>query len=333
MPTQTQYSTLPLNYQPPASLLQPPPHYPPLAPAPQVHFTTSSYYQTTTSAGMQWPTGLVPVTPVVFDADAPWASANTQPHTNTILDHTELGKTYTKPKNWELGSILTISHVVPTLDPNVKRPEHAVHTDLIGHVTPKVRYAIVVAIFKDSMTALPIFTASPRGCASSASLRRYLTLSVVDPSQVGPVTERSALPTMLRVSTLMREGKTQFTPRDGSHVILTKSYQVENAWPLRKHGKLEPESRDLLLSKFRQCTIMGTVHVNDQLSWWQQKEADELEAARKSSSKERPSKKRKRHVDVENVVDRTGLQVPSSKDISPRVETSSNNRTHSGQMN
>ncbi|KAK5950749.1 hypothetical protein OHC33_008132 [Knufia fluminis] len=194
--------------------------------------------------------------------------------TDTIRNQGRLGYLVTVPQAYEIGMIVSVPHVVFTMNPQERK---ATETKDMGHVTSKARPSLIVAIYHNSMTVLPFYSCSGGGPSKRSTEEQPMLLSIVNRTNLGPRTLSIAANTILNVDnySCLRPWK----PVDGSHVSLAEPYYCLFRWPMKTLAMLEPESWWVLVNRYKQCIDRGLVHVNHQARWWAEQQASQDSSA------------------------------------------------------
>jgi len=182
--------------------------------------------------------------------------------TNTAFDNVTtrkgLGKVNTEPNQWWRGMIVRVPHMVPTLG-EVPNDECRVWSKNVGNICPKVRYAIVVAVYCTRMIVLPIFSAQGHGTSHKPAAYNVTAMSVL---------ARSEPPVAQKVTDNMLYVSGDWQPKEGSHVNLNEPMSVQYAWPLECTDQLQPRSTALLQQRYRIAHNMAFVPLFAQESYF-----------------------------------------------------------------
>lgn len=182
--------------------------------------------------------------------------------TNTASDNITtrkwLGKVNTEPNQWRRGMVVRVPHMVPTLG-EVPNDECRVWSKNVGNICPKVRYAIVVAVYCTRMIVLPIFSAQGHGTSHKPAAYHVTAMSVL--ARPKPSVAQKVTDNVLYISG-------DWQPREGSHVNLNEPMSVQYAWPLECDDQLQPRSTALLQQRYRIAHNMAFVPLFAQESYF-----------------------------------------------------------------
>lgn len=177
---------------------------------------------------------------------------------DNITSRRGLGKVNTEPNQWRRGMIIKVPHLIPTLGEAVN-DDHRVWSKNIGNICPKIRYAIVVAVYSTRMIALPIFSAGGHGTTHKPAAYKLTAMSVL--AKLEP-------PIMQKVTDDVLYVSGQWQPKEGSHINLNEPMPVHYAWPLECVDQLEPRSTALLQQRYRIAHNMAFVPLFAQESYF-----------------------------------------------------------------
>ena len=151
--------------------------------------------------------------------------------------------TSSKYNDFNLGQIVIVPHLVPSLDSNIAANDQAAVWSWVGPLCVKRRPAVVVAIYQDRMVVLPMYTHNKNGVANKSPSVQELALHLVA-GEIGVETPRDRV---LTCDTLPF-GNTCGT----SIVYATDPYSVSYGWPLgiQYSGRLDEPSTSRLLSEY-----------------------------------------------------------------------------------
>ena len=182
------------------------------------------------------------------------------------LHHGKFISTGRHPSSFQLGMIIDVPHVVPTLDSNTDSfDEHATISQL-GPLTCKRRPAIVVAVYQDRCKVLPLYTHQKNGTENKPPYVKQLAIFLVhEKARTDKPADRT-----LRCN-IMPFGKS-----DGeSCVYPTDSYCVGYSWPLGiQEGRLDETSTYRILEEYQWHQEAGTLPINQQADFILRKRRD-----------------------------------------------------------
>lgn len=159
--------------------------------------------------------------------------------------------------NFQLGRIVLIPHLIPSLDPNMPADDENAVWSKVGPLCVKRRPAIVMAIYRDRMIVLPMYTHNSNGTNNKPEYVQRLALHLV----AGNPDRSIPRDRMIRCDTL------PFKNKSGASIVYpTDPYSVAYCWPLGTQylGKLDQSSTQRLLNEYRWHQQAGMIAVAQQ---------------------------------------------------------------------
>jgi len=187
----------------------------------------------------------------------------------------------TTAKDYRLYDIVEIPHLVLSMDPNQVDDDYRVKTR-VGEICPKWRPAVIVAIYEQRMTVLPIYTCQGKGVSRKPNHYKTTAMSVAHPSMLGGSSGQYLTDEVLRIGT-------SWKGKEGQHVNLNEPLSISYAWPINKISLLTKESAAVLYKRYRTVHHMGTAEpVSEHEQYMQRKTQEDKAATRAQQPKPRP---------------------------------------------
>ncbi|KAK5073843.1 hypothetical protein LTR64_007017 [Lithohypha guttulata] len=139
-----------------------------------------------------------------------------------LRPHLKYGKT--DPRAWKRGTIIRVPHVEPIVPSNhAPDPNHIPWVEDIS-IVPRIRLAVIVAVFRSSMITLPIFDQRTR----DYEYTRLRTTSMHIKPRSKKLYEAEPLPDPTDRSLYIRGS---YEPEPEAYLELTRPLSVEFSWP------------------------------------------------------------------------------------------------------
>ncbi|KAK5950756.1 hypothetical protein OHC33_008139 [Knufia fluminis] len=180
------------------------------------------------------------------------------------------------PANWQIGQIVEIPNIAPTLNPNVTNADYKVPT-IVGPICPKIRKAVIVAMYASCMIVLPMFSCEGRGTTRKSAAYRTMSMTVANHAE-----NRNEI-TSLYGKECLYVGDT-WLPKGGTHICLNQPLTVSYGWPIHPWSVLDPQSIALLRSRYRIACSIGYHDIGRQESLCQ----DGVRSANQTSNSVQP---------------------------------------------
>ena len=146
---------------------------------------------------------------------------------------------------YQVGQIVRLPHIVPSLDSQEPNKDYRIHSNVVGYICPKSRYAVIVAIYPTRMIVLPMYSCHQNGIKYKNADYQLTAMSIMSPDEDRPA---CLDPKRLTKERLLNAGDTRFDA--GSHINLNEPMSVNYGWRIRYKDCLSQRSRDLLLKRY-----------------------------------------------------------------------------------
>lgn len=173
--------------------------------------------------------------------------------------------------HWKIGQIIKVPHIVISADINEKDPDLRVWTNRVGYICPKIRYAVVIAVYATRMIALPIYSSYSKGVTNKDDDYKLTAMSIYNPIQRNDAQVTS----LLTPERLTVKGLKLMNP--GSHVNLTEPLTIHYRSYLSPCDFLTETSTTLIRRRYKQALEMSGKSLSDHAAWFRrqiQKEQD-----------------------------------------------------------
>lgn len=179
-----------------------------------------------------------------------------------------------------VGGIIKIPHLVPSLDARAKAEERIPCALIGGHICPKVRYAVIVALYAQRMIVLPIYSCNKQGVTNKSDEYKSTAISIWN-----PMDQRPEVKELLTRDALGTIGGHKFF--QGSHINLTDQVSVSYNWNItHARTELRLTDREFLLARYRLLQESAHLPVGQDKAFFQRgverQRAQKLAAARAS---------------------------------------------------
>ncbi|KAK5950751.1 hypothetical protein OHC33_008134 [Knufia fluminis] len=187
----------------------------------------------------------------------------------------------TEAKDYKLGDIVEIPHLVLAMDPTQTDDDYKVKTR-VGEICPKWRPAVVVALYQQRMTVLPCYTCKKNGLTRKPDHYKTTAMSIAHPGTlIGPQSQYLSEEVLL----IDDNWKVEI----GQHINLNEPVSINYAWPITKLSRLNKESAAALYKRFRIVHHMGTVEpVDNHENYFRRKMQEDQLAIRAQAPKAKP---------------------------------------------
>lgn len=187
----------------------------------------------------------------------------------------------TTAKDYRLYDIVEIPHLVLSLDPNQVDDDYKVKTR-VGEICPKWRPAVIVALYQERMTVLPIYTCKGNGVTYKPNHYKTTAISVAHPSILGGSSAQ-----YLTEEVLLIDGG--WKGKEGQHINLNEPVSINYTWPIVKKSQLDKASGGILYKRYRAAHYMGTAEpVSEHEQYMQRKTQEDRAATRAQQPKAKP---------------------------------------------
>ncbi|KAK5945337.1 hypothetical protein PMZ80_002541 [Knufia obscura] len=178
----------------------------------------------------------------------------------------------TEAKDYNLGDIVEIPHLVLALDPTQTDDDYKVKTR-VGEICPKWRPAVVVALYQQRMTVLPCYTCKKNGMTRKPDHYKATAMGV----NAQYLTDEVLLIGDTWISEI------------GQHINLNEPVSINYAWPINKLSRLDKASAATLYKRFRSVHHMGTTEpVDNHENYFKQKVQEDQLVIKSQTSKPKP---------------------------------------------
>lgn len=187
----------------------------------------------------------------------------------------------TAATDYKLGEIVEIPHLVLAMDPHEEDDDYNVKSR-VGEICPKWRPAVIVAIYQQRMTVLPIYTCKEKGVSRKPDHYKTTAMSIAHPSMLGGSNAQYLTEEVLLIGD-------SFKGKQGQHVNLNEPVSVSYAWPITKLSRLGKESTATLYKRYRTVHHMGTTEPPiEHEKYFRRKMQEDKASARARQPKPRP---------------------------------------------
>lgn len=188
----------------------------------------------------------------------------------------------TEAKDYRLYEIVEIPHLVLAMNPSEQDDDYRVKTR-VGDICPKWRPAVIVALYEERMTVLPIYTCSGNGVVRKPNHYKTTAMSVADTNMLSGSSALYLTDEVLITADANWKGKL------GQHINLNEPVSISYAWPIVKKSRLTTQSGALLYKRYRTVSHMGSSElVTEHERYFQTKVREDKTATRSQQPKPRP---------------------------------------------
>ena len=188
-------------------------------------------------------------------------------------DHVRKVSVNTTADKYKLYDTVEIPHLVLSMDPHEENDDYKVKTR-VGEICPKWRPAVIVAIYEQRMTVLPIYTCKEKGVSRKPEHYRTTAMSVARSSMLRGSSAQSLTDEVL----IIGDG---WIGKPGQHINLNEPVSINYTWPIVKKSRLNKESAVILYKRFRTAHHMGTAEpYNEHVEYFQRKVLEDKAATR-----------------------------------------------------
>ncbi|KAK5081116.1 hypothetical protein LTR70_009359 [Exophiala xenobiotica] len=197
----------------------------------------------------------------------------------SVVDYTVCANS--EAKDYRLYEIVEIPHLVLAMDPREQDDDYKVKTR-VGEICPKWRPAVIVALYQERMTVLPIYSCKGNGVLHKPNHYKTTAISVAHPSMLGGSSAQYLTEEVL----LIDDG---WKGKEGQHINLNEPVSISYASPIVKKSRLDKESGGILYKRYRTAHHMGTAEpVSEHEQYMQRKTQEDKAATRAQRPKPRP---------------------------------------------
>lgn len=171
------------------------------------------------------------------------------PRTQAASLRTVGTKAPTRAEDYQLGELVSVPHIVPSLDPNAKEGPQVIKTPDLN-ISKKRRFAVVVKIYRSRMIVLPVYSCQGNGLDRKPDDYKLTAVSIWNPGNNGEEYTSKLAPLCVKV-----QGKKTMKP--GAHISLTEPVLVDYQYHIDKVDCLDPESTKKLIALYNAAQRLG----------------------------------------------------------------------------
>ena len=187
----------------------------------------------------------------------------------------------TEAKDYRIGDIVEIPHLVLALDPNQTDDDYKVRTR-VGEICPKWRPAVIVSLYQQRMTVLPIYTCNEKGMSRKPDHYKTTAMSIATPLMLNGPSSQYLTEEVLLVGDTWK-------CKEGQHVNLNEPVSINYAWPITKRSRLANESLTVLYKRYRTVHHMGMAEpVSEHEQYFRRKMQEDRATTRAQIPKPQP---------------------------------------------